>query len=78
MDALDAFYREHYRCGVLDGGVEDGRAWMVCCKCAATFGESGRWQVIRYLERLYALPARRYRFFLVERLVYFVRGLKCS
>jgi hypothetical protein len=58
MDALDAFYQEHHRCGVLDGDIEDGRVWMLCCKCGATFGESRRWRVIRYLERLYALPGR--------------------
>jgi hypothetical protein len=65
-DALNAFCQEHARCGVLDssvcnvldGGVEDGHVWAICRRCGATFGESGRWQVIRYLERLYALPAR--------------------
>jgi hypothetical protein len=31
--ALDAFMEEHRRCGELDGGVDDGRAWM-----AATVG----------------------------------------
>lgn len=72
MDALDAFFQEHRRCGVLDGGVEDGRVWMTCYKCGAVFGESTRWRVIRYLERLYALPARRW----YHLVVYFVRGLK--
>jgi hypothetical protein len=58
MDALDAFYQEHHRCGALDGDIEDGRVSMLCGKCGATFGESGRCRVIRYLERPYALPAR--------------------
>jgi hypothetical protein len=28
--ALWAFVEEHRRCGMLDGGVEDGRLWMAC------------------------------------------------
>ena len=35
-DAREASYQEHARCGVLDGGNEDGRVWMLCCKCGAT------------------------------------------
>ena len=58
MDALDAFYQEHHRCGPLEGGVENNRAWMLCRKCRATFGESERWRIIRYLERLYELRER--------------------
>jgi hypothetical protein len=27
-------HEEHRRCGQLDGGVEDGRLWMVC-ECGA-------------------------------------------
>jgi hypothetical protein len=34
-DALDAFFLEHRRCGELDGGVEDGRVWMMCDGCGA-------------------------------------------
>jgi ribosomal silencing factor RsfS len=30
LDALVAFVDEHRRCGELDGGLEDGRVWMVC------------------------------------------------
>jgi hypothetical protein len=56
-DALEAVYREHRWCGPLEGGIEERRAWMLCCKCGATFGEPERWRVIRYLERLYAHPA---------------------
>jgi hypothetical protein len=58
MDALDAFFQEHHRCGPLEGGVENNRPCMLCCKCRATFGEAERWRVIHYLERLYALPER--------------------
>jgi hypothetical protein len=55
---LEAFGQEHRRCGVLDGDFEDGHVWVLCRACGATFGEPGRWRVIQYLERLYALPAR--------------------
>jgi hypothetical protein len=27
LHALEAFYREHRRCGELDGGVQDDRVW---------------------------------------------------
>jgi hypothetical protein len=36
--ALWAFFEEHRRCGELDGGVEDGRPWMVC-ECGARFAK---------------------------------------
>lgn len=29
-----AFFEEHRRCDELDGGVQDGRLWMVC-ECGA-------------------------------------------
>jgi hypothetical protein len=28
LNALEAFYREHRRCGELDGGVDGDRIWM--------------------------------------------------
>jgi hypothetical protein len=34
LAALDTFVREHRRCGDLDGGVDDGVAWM-SCDCGA-------------------------------------------
>jgi len=30
LSALDAFLREHQRCGELDGGVDGGHVWMAC------------------------------------------------
>jgi len=37
--ALEAFYAEHWRCGEMDGGVEDERfgyrVWMSCSTCGA-------------------------------------------
>jgi hypothetical protein len=30
LAALDAFLREHRRCGELDGDVEGERVWMAC------------------------------------------------
>lgn len=30
LDDLDAFFQEHRRCGVLDGGVDEGRVRMAC------------------------------------------------
>jgi hypothetical protein len=32
---LEAFYREHQRCGELDSGVEGDRVWMTCTCGAA-------------------------------------------
>ncbi len=34
LPALEAFVREHQRCGDLDGGVDDGRVWLGC-SCGA-------------------------------------------
>ena len=31
---LYAFFQEHKRCGVLEGGGDDGRVWM-SCDCGA-------------------------------------------
>lgn len=33
LEALDAFYLEHRRCGELDGGVDDGCVWLACPTC---------------------------------------------
>jgi hypothetical protein len=30
LDALVAFLAEHRRCGVLDGGVDNGSVWRQC------------------------------------------------
>jgi hypothetical protein len=30
LDALDAFYQEHRRCGKLDTGIEGSLVWMSC------------------------------------------------
>ncbi len=30
FEALAAFVAEHQRCGVLDGGVDNGFAWLQC------------------------------------------------
>jgi hypothetical protein len=35
LTELDAFCREHERCGEPDGGVEGDRVWMTCT-CGAT------------------------------------------
>jgi len=37
LTALDAFLREHGRCGELDGGVDGTVVWMAC-DCGALFG----------------------------------------
>jgi len=39
FDDLDSFYLEHRRCGELESGVEDERAWMTC-ECGAALA---RW-----------------------------------
>ena len=36
LDAPDAFYQEHERCGDLDSGLEGDRVWMACSACGAT------------------------------------------
>ena len=56
MDALDAFFQEHSHCGVVDGGMEDGHAWLLCWRCGATYGE--RWRITKYLERWFLIPSR--------------------
>jgi hypothetical protein len=30
LNALVAFVAEHRRCGVLDGGVDNGYVWLTC------------------------------------------------
>jgi hypothetical protein len=32
---LDTFFLEYRRCGDLDGGTTDERAWLVCVACGA-------------------------------------------
>jgi hypothetical protein len=32
---FDAFFLEHRRCGELDGGATDERAWLACVACGA-------------------------------------------
>ena len=43
LAALDAFYREHQRCGELDGGLDKGtegeRVWMTCT-CGAVISQA--------------------------------------
>ena len=34
LAALDAFVREHRRCGDLDGGLDGERVWLAC-SCGA-------------------------------------------
>lgn len=55
-DAREASYQEHARCGVLDGGNEDGHPWMLRWQCGATYGE--RWRITKYPERWFLFPAR--------------------
>jgi hypothetical protein len=43
LSALDAFLKEHRRCGDLDGGVDGQRVWMAC-ECGAS--------VVRRLDNL--------------------------
>ena len=45
LDALDAFYLEHRRCGELDGGVDEAQdsqayGWFVCLTCDARIVKS--------------------------------------
>jgi hypothetical protein len=63
MQSVRAFFEEHdlydTRAGEhAEAGLDEYGAVWLRCRCGATFGEPGRWRVIQYLERMFALGAR--------------------
>jgi hypothetical protein len=43
LNDLDAFYLEHRRCGLLDGGLAGDRVWMTCECGAVIFDAREKW-----------------------------------
>jgi hypothetical protein len=39
LEALDAFYLEHHRCGELDGGVDEDYVWLACPTCGTPMAQ---------------------------------------